>query len=96
MLEVTRTFYYLFTLHLYLIGTGKPNDVDRMLLRTTTATVSCGDPPVVNNSQLQLTGHEVGDMVIYQCSLGYQLSGNRSARCQVSGQWSATPLCQGQ
>ena len=61
---------------------------------TTRITISCGVPPTVENSEVQRTGIHEGDIAIYQCRVGYILSGNSTTVCKSSG-WSSPPTCLG-
>ena len=61
----------------------------------TRITISCGVPPIVENSEVQTTGIHEGDIAIYQCRVGYTLSGNSTTVCKSSGEWSSPPTCPG-
>ena len=62
---------------------------------TTRIIISCGVPPTVENSEVQRTGIHEGDIAIYQCRVGYILSGNSTTVCKSSGEWVSPPTCLG-
>ncbi|XP_046380982.2 uncharacterized protein LOC124152186 [Haliotis rufescens] len=56
--------------------------------------VSCGDPPVINNSNVTgLTSHYPGGEARYNCLPGYaRISGRRLIKCQKDGEWTVSHL----
>jgi len=61
------------------------------------AGVSCGSPPVVQNtnpSATRSTGTRYRDAVTYTCVTGYEISGSpRTITCQSNKRWSTAPTC---
>ena len=40
------------------------------------------------------TSHHFGDVVMFQCRIGYIMTGSAAIQCQPSGQWNTTtPKC---
>ncbi|XP_067945452.1 sushi, von Willebrand factor type A, EGF and pentraxin domain-containing protein 1-like [Watersipora subatra] len=56
--------------------------------------VNCGPPPFVQNSERHVLGHAYNDTVRYECDIGYELIGDESITCQVTGYWTIPPICQ--
>ena len=57
--------------------------------------IHCGEPYRVPNSKRRVAGHYYNDSVIYDCILGYVLSGSSKSVCQLDGHWSVPPECNG-
>ena len=55
------------------------------------AVVNCGDPGIPINGNRIITTLTVGSTVVFTCDSGYKLSGATTARCENTGQWSASP-----
>ena len=56
--------------------------------------VSCPLPPSPQNGSVQASG-DVGSDAVYECSVGYKLSGPPKRACQTDGTWSgAAPTCE--
>ncbi|XP_078572779.1 cartilage acidic protein 1-like [Branchiostoma floridae x Branchiostoma japonicum] len=76
-------------------------DVDSMemreIRRPRCVPITCGDPPSLENGQVQGEGRRYKDVVTYSCSAGYRLQGAPSAVCQAGRQWvftaSDVPRC---
>ena len=48
------------------------------------------------NGGVRNTGRAVGDTTTYYCDYGYDLIGDVTVRCQLSGNWSGSPpTCEG-
>ncbi len=59
--------------------------------------VNCGPPPSVPNGSpgTPTPGTTLGGMVTYTCTSGV-LVGGATVTCEVSGDWSTTPICLGE
>ncbi|XP_064199795.1 sushi, von Willebrand factor type A, EGF and pentraxin domain-containing protein 1 isoform X2 [Anguilla rostrata] len=56
--------------------------------------VACGEPPIVQNANVTLTGQTFLSTATYTCIEGYRLQGPAEVLCEASGQWSGrAPLC---
>lgn len=83
---------------LSLIDGTRDGDLAQHLIWTTLTsaiTVSCGVPPHVESSEVQMTGILQDDIAIYQCQLGFRREGNSTAVCKHDGKWTQPPRCQG-
>ncbi|XP_023290329.1 sushi, von Willebrand factor type A, EGF and pentraxin domain-containing protein 1 [Orussus abietinus] len=59
----------------------------------TCKSVTCGKPAIPQNAKLRKTGIEVkeyvfGNLIIYDCTMGYRMSGQPEVRCLANGSWS--------
>ena len=56
--------------------------------------VSCGEPPILNNSFNKPEGLLYGDIVIFGCDEGYEMFGSNLLECVADGTWVGTlPVC---
>ena len=58
--------------------------------------MDCGTLPDPANGRVShTTGTTFGETATYSCNLGYNLVGDRTRTCQVTGVWSGSaPTCQ--
>ena len=68
---------------------------------TTTTTqlplATCGSAPFVTNARIRYQSFQntavVNDIVMYDCLVGYQMSGLSTIACMSSGKWTIAPSC---
>ncbi|MBN3306145.1 SVEP1 protein, partial [Amia calva] len=57
--------------------------------------VTCGEPPHIQNANFTLTGQTYLSNVSYECSEGYRLQGSAVLACEASGDWTTPlPVCE--
>ncbi|KAK2150293.1 hypothetical protein LSH36_413g01017 [Paralvinella palmiformis] len=56
--------------------------------------VSCGQPPNISHGFSKPEGTRYGDLVVYGCEKGYQMSGNNLLECLSDARWGGhLPVC---
>ncbi|CAH1776940.1 unnamed protein product [Owenia fusiformis] len=100
--QYNQTFYNSTTVYDCAVGNILIGDNTSRCLEDSTWTsppfclfIDCHDPPYVSHSTTGYTDNRttVYAKVDYECDIGYDMVGNSTASCSVTGNWSDIPVC---